>query len=188
MRIPQTFGAYGMTLVLGMFGATSLLQQCQPAPTPAPSVAAPTPTSPPVSPSTAAPSAPTGAVPTDNCVTLVNQERASRGLGALSVDGDLVAAAQNHSAYQAQNGTMSHTGSGGTNAGQRITAEGYQWSWWAENVAAGQSDCASVVGAWMASSGHRANILNGNLKDIGVGVALSSNGALYWTMDFASRR
>ncbi len=183
MRVPNALGAYGVTLVLGLFGASGLVQQCQPAP-----AAAPAPVSQPIAPPVVEPPAPTGAVPTDNCVTLVNQERTSRGLGALAVNGALVTAAQDHSAYQAQTGTMSHTGSGGTNAGQRITAAGYQWSWWAENVAAGQSDCGSVVGAWMASSGHRANILNGNLREIGVGVALSSNGALYWTMDFATHR
>lgn len=167
MRVPNALGAYGVTLVLGLFGASGLVQQCTPPPPPPP---------------------PPPSVPIDNCVTLVNQERTSRGIAALTVDNRLATAAQDHSAYQAQTSTMSHTGSGGTNAGQRITAAGYQWSWWAENVAAGQPDCASVVGAWMASQGHRENILNGNLKNIGVGSAASGNGTVYWTMNFGSPR
>lgn len=165
MRVPRTLGAYGVTLVLGLTGASGILRQCTPPPPPPPA-----------------------AVATDSCVGLVNQQRAARGLAALSVDGRITTAAQNHSNYQASKGKMTHTGAGGTNAGQRITAAGYAWSRWAENVAAGQPDCSSVVNAWMNSSGHRANILNANLKAIGVGAAKSANGAVYWTMDFGSPR
>ena len=40
----------------------------------------------------------------------------------------------------------------------------------------------------MASQGHRENILNGSLKDIGVGAATSGDGTIYWTMNFGSPR
>ena len=54
-------------------------------------------------------------------------------------------AAQGHSNDQAAASTMTHTGAGGTDAGDRIAATGYAWRTWGENVAAGQPDAASVM-------------------------------------------
>lgn len=164
MRAPRTLGAWGVTLVLGLFGTSALMPRCAPPP-PAPAPAA---------------------VPSDQCVTLVNKERAARGIAPVTVDGRLATAAQNHSNYQASTLKMSHTGSGGTNAGQRLSNAGYAWRTWAENVAAGQADCTQVMSAWMNSSGHRANILNVNMVHIGMGAARGSNGVIYWTMDLAA--
>ena len=44
------------------------------------------------------------------------------------------------------------------------------------------------MNGWMNSSGHRANILNGNFTQIGIGLAYSANGTPYWTMDLARPR
>ncbi len=118
-------------------------------------------------------------------VDLTNQRRAEYGRPAVRVSSALSTAAQRHSEWQARNATMSHTGSGGSSAGQRIAATGYQACAWAENVAAGQPDAQRVMGSWMNSSGHRANIL-GNYRDIGVGLAYSSGGTPYWTMVLAT--
>ena len=63
---------------------------------------------------------------------------------------------------------------------------GYAWRAWAENIAAGQPDAASVVQGWMSSAGHRTNILNPGYTDIGVGLAYSASGVPYWTQDFAA--
>ena len=52
-----------------------------------------------------------------------------------------------------------------------------------ENIA-GNSTNSEAVNAWMNSSGHRANILNANYTDLGVGIAKSSNGTMYWTQMF----
>lgn len=86
---------------------------------------------------------------------------------------------------------FSHTGSDGSNAGQRATAAGYVWRAWGENIAAGQPSVASVVDAWMASPGHCANIMNATFRDIGV--ACVSGGAgntyrTYWTMTLGTAR
>jgi uncharacterized protein YkwD len=53
----------------------------------------------------------------------------------------------------------------------------------AENIAAGQDDPAAVMTAWMNSSGHRANILNCELRTLGVGVAKGAGGP-WWTQLF----
>ena len=53
-----------------------------------------------------------------------------------------------------------------------------------ENIAAGQPTVTAVMDAWMASPGHKANILNCAYTDIGVGYAVNSSGTPYWTQDF----
>jgi uncharacterized protein YkwD len=118
-------------------------------------------------------------------VTLVNQERAKVGVGPVALHPSVTNAAQGHSDYQAAANTMTHTGAGGTDAGDRIAASGYAWRAWGENIAAGQPDAASVMQAWMNSAGHRKNILDPHFTDIGVGLAYSTGGVPYWTEDFA---
>ncbi|GLD94126.1 hypothetical protein PINS_up002737 [Pythium insidiosum] len=97
-------------------------------------------------------------------IEAVNAERAKQGAPPLCYNKKLNAAAQLHSDDQARTKKMSHTGSNGSNVGQRITAQNFKWSGLGENVAAGQRDVASVMKAWMNSEGHRANILNKNYK------------------------
>ncbi|PZG19858.1 hypothetical protein C1I95_10710 [Micromonospora craterilacus] len=144
--------------------------------TTAPSSAAPTTGSPPAGSSSEA----------AQVVELANAERAKAGCGALSVDEKLMTAAQRHSQDQADNRNMSHTGSDGSDPGERIDRVGYVWRTYGENVAWNQKTPAAVMDAWMNSPGHRANILNCAFTEIGVGVA-SSNGP-YWTQVFAAPR
>lgn len=123
-----------------------------------------------------------------DCVARVNTARAAVGRVALTIDPRLATAATTHSAYQAQIQKMTHVGTGGTGSttgGDRITAAGFTWSGWAENVAAGQGDCASVVTAWLNSPSHKTNILNSSYRYIGVGNVVGENGVHYWTMDLA---
>ena len=63
---------------------------------------------------------------------------------------------------------------------------GYGWRTWAENAAAGQQTAAEVMNSWMNSAGHRANILNGAMVDIGLAAAVGSNGVTYWVMVLAA--
>lgn len=121
-----------------------------------------------------------------DCVTRVNQARAAAGKVAVSIDARLATAATNQSAHQAQLQQMTHAGPGGTDGGQRITAAGFQWNTWAENVAAGQGDCTSVVTAWLNSPTHKANILKTTIRYIGIGNVVGANGVHYWTMDLAA--
>lgn len=118
-------------------------------------------------------------------IRLVNVERTKRGLVPFTADGLLTAAARRHSLDQATRDTMSHTGSDGTDAGDRISQAGYRWNNWGENVASGYSTAAEVVAAWMSSTGHRANILSTATADIGIAFASSTSGTIYWTMDTA---
>ncbi|WCD84366.1 hypothetical protein KPP03845_100688 [Streptomyces xanthophaeus] len=146
-------------------------------PAPAPSTA---PASRPPSAPTAAPSGPTAEV-----VALVNKERAKAGCSALTVNAKLTAAALNHSKDMAAHSNMSHTGSDGSDPGQRITRAGYSWSTYGENVAYGYSTPEQVMTGWMNSPGHRENILNCSFKEIGVGLAQPNS---YWTQAFGAAR
>lgn len=122
----------------------------------------------------------------DQMVASINAERAAAGHAPLTRCATLDVAAQRHSEDQAARSTMTHTGSDGSGIGDRATSAGYRgWTALAENVAAGQSDVPSVMSAWMASSGHRTNILGG-YAHVGVGLARSANGTPYWTQDFGT--
>lgn len=116
---------------------------------------------------------------------LLNAERAAAGLPPVTGNAKVTAAAQAHANDQAAMSTMSHTGSDGSNAGTRLERQGFSWTAWGENVAAGFTSAPSVVAAWMNSPGHRATIL-GNYQYMGVAVARAANGTMYWTLVAAS--
>ncbi|SOD91246.1 sigma-70 family RNA polymerase sigma factor [Streptomyces sp. Ag109_G2-15] len=119
-------------------------------------------------------------------VALVNKERAAAGCGPLTEDPQLEKAAQGHSDDMAARNFFDHTNPDGADPGQRITAAGYRWSTYGENIAQGQQTPQAVMDSWMNSPGHRANILNCSFKDIGVGVHKGSGGP-WWTQDFGAK-
>ncbi|MGH3696656.1 MAG: CAP domain-containing protein [Pseudonocardiaceae bacterium] len=113
-------------------------------------------------------------------VAATNAERVAAGCRVLRVDNRLNIAAQRHSVDMADRRRMSHTGGDGSRFTERIRAAGYPPPG-AENIAFGQPTAASVVAAWMASSGHRRNIMNCAYTAIGVGFDARGN---YWTQNF----
>ena len=118
---------------------------------------------------------------------LVNVERTMRGLVALRFSSKLNDAALDHTRNQAADGEIYHTDpDDGSNTGQRISREGYEFSTWGENVAAGYPTAETVVDAWMKSSGHCHNILTPGFTELGVGYV--TGGVTYdqfWTQNFA---
>ncbi|WP_328475959.1 CAP domain-containing protein [Streptomyces sp. NBC_00377] len=162
-------------------------------PAPTRTTSAPKPTTAPTSTTTAAPKPPATTAPATGTATptvtrvvaLVNSERAKVGCSPVTLNAKLSQAAQAHSADMASHNTMSHTGSDGSDPGQRITRAGYLWSTYGENVAYGYSTPEQVMAGWMASAGHKRNILDCGFKEIGVGVAQPGN---YWTQDFGTVR
>ncbi|OIK02239.1 sigma-70 family RNA polymerase sigma factor [Streptomyces monashensis] len=119
-------------------------------------------------------------------IALVNQQRAAAGCSPVSENADLDQAAQGHSDDMAARNYFDHVSPDGTDPGQRITAAGYHWSAYGENIAKGQSTPQAVMDAWMNSPGHRANILNCAFKELGVGVRRTADGPL-WTQDFGTK-
>ncbi|MEV6856830.1 sigma-70 family RNA polymerase sigma factor [Streptomyces microflavus] len=146
---------------------------------PAPSSAAPAPKPPPPAP---APPASVGG----QVLQIVNAERAKEGCGPVTSNDLLATAAQRHSADMASRDYFSHTSPDGTDPGDRITAAGYRWSTYGENIAKGQRTPADVMKSWMDSPGHRANILNCSFKEMGIGKQDSGGGPV-WTQKFGAR-
>ena len=70
----------------------------------------------------------------------------------------------------------------------RLNAVGYVYSSAAENVAWNQPSAQAAVSSWMNSSGHRANILDPSLREIGTAMVRSSRGEPYWIQVFGTPR
>ncbi|MFJ5261223.1 sigma-70 family RNA polymerase sigma factor [Streptomyces sp. NPDC088387] len=118
-------------------------------------------------------------------LALVNAERADAGCSAVRQNSTLDVAAQRHSDDMAARDFFDHTNPDGDDPGDRITAAGYTWSTYGENIAKGQQTPAQVMQGWMDSPGHRANILNCDVEEMGLGVHEGSGGP-WWTQVFAT--
>ncbi|HWX44552.1 MAG TPA: CAP domain-containing protein [Solirubrobacteraceae bacterium] len=132
---------------------------------------------------------------------LINQERERHGESALIANPKLAHAAQGHSTDMASRDYFSHTAPGGETPLDRMRSSGYIGAHQegyvvGENIAWGTLWLATpqaIVGAWMASPGHRANILEARYRETGVGVsphapaalAEGQAGAIY-TQDFGT--
>ncbi|NQU69940.1 MAG: CAP domain-containing protein [Rhodospirillales bacterium] len=126
-------------------------------------------------------------------IDYVNVARIENGLPTLPMYAPLSLAALLHARDMAENGFVEHTGSDGSNVGQRVTRTGYAWTLVAENVAAGQETVQEVVQGWMKSPGHKENILNEEITEIGGGhVAVLHGGtgknySHFWVVVFGRR-
>ena len=80
-----------------------------------------------------------------------------------------------------QNNNFSHEG-----WVEFIRQAGYAGGMIGENIALGYPTPAAVMGGWMNSSGHRANILNSGYRDLGVSCLLR-NGTPWWTQNFGAQ-
>lgn len=115
---------------------------------------------------------------------LTNQARAGEKLAPLKLNARLTEAARAHSANMARLGKMEHVLDGKT-PGARIKATGYRYRVAGENIAMTDGDPPAVIfQGWMESKSHRANVLNAEFTEIGIGVARNDKGEVYYTQDF----
>ena len=108
---------------------------------------------------------------------LVNVQRARHGERALRPNADLNRSAAAHSEDMVARNYFDHTSPAGETLLDRIKAStylppraGYVVG---ENIALGTMQLATpgaIVASWMKSPGHRANILNADFRDSGIGV------------------
>jgi uncharacterized protein YkwD len=110
---------------------------------------------------------------TPETATSLNGFRASHGLSQLRTDAALAALAAEHSADMARREALDHDGF--------MTGRGPRGAR-AENVAYGCRESACVIQQWVASSGHRKNMLIPNLTRYGLASAVSPSGRTYWTL------
>lgn len=106
-----------------------------------------------------------------------NNARANNGLPALVGMDELNTVSQDWTEHMAETGDFTHNPS---------YTDSYPTGWTAagENIAKGQAP-KDVVAAWMASPGHRSNILSPDYTHIGIGFAKDGNGRTYYTQNFA---
>lgn len=117
----------------------------------------------------------------EQVVKLVNAERAKAGLSALEMKTDITAAANVRAKEIKQ--VFSHTRPDGRSFSSALKEQGVSFRGSGENIAWGQKTPEQVMNGWMNSEGHRANILNKNYKNIGVGY-YQENGVNYWVQLF----
>ncbi|HID86117.1 MAG TPA: CAP domain-containing protein [Anaerolineae bacterium] len=119
-------------------------------------------------------------------VDLINQERVSRGLSPLTMDGRLMQAARRHSEDMATSDFFGHTGSDGSNPIYRMRKAGYPLGG-DELLAAGTEDPADVLATWMASPAQSDTLMDPDF--VHIGVSHVHNGAAthghYWTVKVA---
>ena len=133
-------------------------------------------------------------------VCLVNRERSSRRLRRVRLNKRLSTAAARHGRDMVHRDYFSHRSPSGSTFLQRIKVTGYlrQVRAWSagENLAWGSGGLASprsIVRSWMKSPGHRANILNGRFREVGIAVVRGAPGrpspsAATYVNTFGSRR
>lgn len=114
-------------------------------------------------------------------VELVNKERTSRGLSPLTLNAELSRVARIKSEDMRDNGYFNHNSPTYGSPFDMMKSFGINYQTAGENIAMGQQTPEAVVTAWMNSDGHRANILNANFTQIGVGYTSQGN---YWTQMF----
>jgi hypothetical protein len=111
---------------------------------------------------------------------LHNEARKEHGLGTFCASEQLMSAATAHSKDMLDRGYYDHVAPDGDTPEQRVRATGYSYSSMAENIRRRslsyapeptQKDLEHVFEEWMDSPGHRANLLDPDLHQIGIGEA-----------------
>ena len=114
-------------------------------------------------------------------IDLVNEERAKAGLAPVNASEAITQAANVRAQEIVTN--FSHTRPDGSSFSTALRQAGVSYMGSGENIAYGQRTPKEVMDGWMNSSGHRANILNANYKNIGIGY-YENNGVKYWVQLF----
>lgn len=144
----------------------------------------------PASPTALEPASSAASTSANEMVSLTNAERRAAGLPVFTSNPQLMRAAQIQAEQMAALGKMAHSlpRARYPEPQDRIDAVGYKWLAYAENVAYGQANPAAAITSWMGSSGHRHNILNPVMTQIGTGVAKGADGRPYWVQVFGQPR
>jgi len=115
----------------------------------------------------------------------INAFRDAARLSRLDHDPVLTALATQQAVAMAAARTMSHTIAGTLQ--DRLASGGYGIRAAAENIGYGQPTLDVVMGSWMQSAPHRANILDQRMTEFGVGAA-TVDGVTYWALILATPR
>jgi hypothetical protein len=104
-------------------------------------------------------------------VDYTNENRATENFKNLTINPVLEKAAQLKANDMAEKGYFAHQSPDGNSPWYFFKQAGYDFSYAGENLAVNFSDSVEVSEAWMASPGHRANIMNNDFTEIGIATA-----------------
>jgi uncharacterized protein YkwD len=133
----------------------------------------------------------------DEVLRLVNAARATKrkcgsttykAVPAVRLSTKLAKVAAAHSTDMAARNYFSHYSKNGDSPFDRMKDAGYSYSSAGENIAAGYRTPASVMSAWLKSTGHCKNIMKKSYTQLGVGYATGGYYGTYWTQDFGNPR
>lgn len=125
----------------------------------------------------------------DEVLRLVNVERERVGLSPVTHNQTLEDQATQYACEMIYYDFFAHENPvTGTRLDDRADEFGYDFFMIGENLAAGQSSPAQVMADWMASEGHRQNILQGEFTELGVGVRTGGEFLTYWVQEFGRPR
>ena len=108
--------------------------------------------------------------------TGVNANRRANGLAPLQYNTKLARAAMAHACDMSVNAFFGHKGSDGSNSQRRVRAAGYRDCLVAENLAWGYPTSGKILNGWMASAGHRNNMLHPRAREMGVAITQGAKG------------
>jgi hypothetical protein len=113
----------------------------------------------------------------------INGLRASLGLHGYAWNGPLNAAAQAHSEWMASTGIISHEGEFDRGPGDRALTFGYGGRWVSENIFGGlNASPQQAWNFWVNSASHYSAIAHTSKNEMGVGIATSGEGLVYYTL------
>ncbi|WP_299843819.1 CAP domain-containing protein [uncultured Paracoccus sp.] len=111
-----------------------------------------------------------------------NAARRAAGLPDVQPNAVLARAAAAHACDMAGRGLMAHRGSSSSGPAARVKALGYAPRLTAENIAAGPYSLNRVLAEWNASRGHLENIYIPQVREVGIGRAVGSDGrTVFWS-------
>lgn len=121
----------------------------------------------------------------DEILRLVNVERERAGLSTVTHNQTLENQATQYACEMIHYNFFDHVNPAtNSHLDDRADEFGYDFLMIGENLAAGQSTPAQAMSDWMASPGHRENILNPNFTELGVGVRTGGEYHTYWVQEF----
>ncbi len=118
--------------------------------------------------------------------SMISGYRRNNGLGAVTVDPELMKAAETQAMAMASRNKLDHDVKG--SLGKRLNAAGYPATVAVENISAGYHTLAEAFSGWRDSPPHRANMLHKGVNKLGIAATYAPNTKykVFWTLILAS--
>lgn len=118
--------------------------------------------------------------------SMISNYRRNNGLGTVSIDPELMKAAEAQSKAMASRNKLDHNVVGPFT--QRLQASGFNAVNGVENISAGYHTMAEAFSGWRDSPSHRANMLASGVTKMGIAAVYAPNSKykVFWTMILAA--